>query len=91
MKVGYSKNFDKKIDKLTDNLAKKRLYLLIEQLKKAATLKDIPNVAAIKGTSGLFRIRTGDYRLIVEYWENEITILLIEYLKRNEKTYRKYK
>ena len=88
MKVGYSEDFDKKIDKLKDNLAKKRLNLLIEKLKKAATLWEIPHVVPIEGVMGLYRIRTGKYRLIVEYWNGEIVILLIDYRKRNEKTYR---
>ena len=90
MKIGYSKDFDKKVAKLKDSLAKKRLYELITKLEKATTLREIPNVATIKGSLGLFRIKTGDYRLIVEYLNRELTILLIDYLKRNEKTYRNH-
>jgi mRNA-degrading endonuclease RelE of RelBE toxin-antitoxin system len=92
MKIGYSKDFDKKVDKLKDKIAKKRLILLIEQLEKAKTLNEIPNTIPIKGCPGLFRIQTGDYRLIVERIKNnEIVILLLDYLIRNEKTYRSYK
>jgi len=89
MKVGYSKDFDKKVEKLKDNLAKKRLNLLITKLKEATTLWEIPNVVPVEGIVGVYRIRTGDYRLFVEYWNGEIIIILIDYRKRNEKTYRR--
>jgi mRNA-degrading endonuclease RelE of RelBE toxin-antitoxin system len=89
MKIGYSKDFDKKVDKLNDKLAKKRLDLLIDKLKKAKDLSEIQNVVQLKGMQGLFRITTGDYRLIVKRIKNEIIIiLLIDYRRRNEKTYR---
>ena len=89
MKVGYSNDFDKKIEKLKDNLAKKRLNLLIEKLKKATTLWEISHVVPVEGTVGLYRIRTGNYRLFVEYWNGEVVVLLIDYRKRNEKTYKR--
>ena len=88
MRIGYTKDFDKKVDKLKDVTAKQRLYELIIKLEKATTLHEIQNVATIKGSFGLFRIRIGDYRLIVEYWNGSLNILLIDYLKRNEKTYK---
>jgi mRNA-degrading endonuclease RelE of RelBE toxin-antitoxin system len=89
MKVGYSKDFDKKIEKLKDNLAKKRLNFLIEKLKEATTLWEIPHVVPVEGIVGLYRIRTGDYRLFVEYWDGEIIVLLIDYRRRSEKTYKR--
>jgi mRNA-degrading endonuclease RelE of RelBE toxin-antitoxin system len=88
MKVEYTKDFDKKIDKINDDLAKKRLNLLIEKLKKATTLWEIPHVVPVESAVGLYRIRTGDYRLFVEYWNGKIVVLLIDYRKRNEKTYK---
>ena len=89
MKIGYSKDFDKKVDKLNDKLAKKRLDLLIDKLKKAKDLSEIPNVISLKGMHGLFRITIGDYRLIVKQIKNEIVIiLLVDYRRRNEKTYK---
>jgi len=88
MIVGYTKDFDRKVEKLKNNLAKKRLNFIIEKLKEATTLWEIPNVIPVKGVAGLYRIRMGDYRLFVEYWNGEIVILLIDYRRRNEKTYR---
>jgi mRNA-degrading endonuclease RelE of RelBE toxin-antitoxin system len=90
MIIGYSKDFDKSVDKLKDKLAKKRLDVLIEKLENANSLKEVSNVVPIANHPFIYRIRTGDYRLVVEYRDGEITILLIEYLKRDDNTYKKY-
>ena len=89
MIVEYSKTLEKKVEKMTDKIAIKRLLDMVKLLKQANSLKEIPNVLPIKGTSGLYRIAMGDYRLIVEPVTNKvIVILLIDYRRRNEKTYK---
>ena len=89
MIVEYTKALEKKVRKMTDKIAVKRLLDLVILLKQAKSLKEIPNVLPIKGAPGLFRITTGDYRLIIEPVKNRIMIiLLIDYRKRNEKTYK---
>ena len=90
MIVKYADEFDKSLRKVKDKIAIKRLLVLIEKLEEAQSLKEISNVKAISNYPGRYRIRTGDYRLIVSYWTGEITILLIEYLKRDDNTYRNY-
>ena len=90
MKVEYADKFDKSLKKIKDKIALKRLDILIEKLKAATSLKEISNVKAMADNIFLYRIRTGDYRLIVEYIDGNITILLIEYLKRDDNAYRKY-
>ena len=91
MIVTPSKDFNQSLKKVTDKIARKRLDVLVEKLEKAESLKEISNVVPIVNNSFIYRIRTGDYRLIVEYHDGEITILLLEYLKRDDKTYKKYK
>ena len=82
--------FNKSAKKLTDIIAKKRLKNLIIKLKKANSLREISNVVPIINYPEWYRIRTGDYRLFVRYKDGEIKILLLEYSKRDEKTYRNY-
>ena len=91
MIVVYTDEFNISVKKLTDKIAIKRLNIIVEKLKNAKELSEVPNVLAIVGYPDRYRIRTGDYRLIVKYRSFEITILLLEYRKRNEKTYKKYK
>jgi mRNA-degrading endonuclease RelE of RelBE toxin-antitoxin system len=91
MQVKYARNFDKSVQKIKDKIALKRLDVLIDKLKQAQSLNEISNVKALTNNHSLYRIRTGDYRLIVEQTDmNTIEILLIEYLKKDENTYRKY-
>jgi len=90
MNVVRTEEFEKSIKKLKDNVAKKRLDLLIEKLKNANNLKEIANVKSMENYPFIYRIRTGDYRLLVEYYDGTITILLLKYAKRNEKTYSGY-
>ena len=89
MTVEYSKSLEKQVEKLTDKVAVKRLLSLVTLLKEAKTLQEIPNVRPIKGIEGLYRITIGDYRLIIEPIKNKITVIfLIDYRRRNEKTYK---
>ena len=90
MKVEYADKFDRSVKKIKDKIALKRLDILIEKLKGANSLKEISNVMAMANNPFLYRIRTGDYRLVVEYRDGAITILLIEYLKRDDNTYKDY-
>jgi len=81
--------FNKTVSKITDKIAIKRLDELICKLESAKSLSEIPNVIPLKGVSGLFRITTGDFRLLIKQIKNgDIIILLVDYRRRNEKTYK---
>jgi len=90
MKIEHAESFDKSVKKMKDVIALKRLKVLIEKLKAVTSLREISNVVPMTNNPFVYRIRTGDYRLLVEYIDGNITILLIEYLKRDDNTYRKY-
>ena len=90
MTVTPSSSFNKSIKKLTDKIAKKRLSLLIKKFEEAKNFDEISNIEPITNNPLLYRIKTGDFRLIVRYIRGSIEILLIEYVRRNEKTYRDY-
>jgi mRNA-degrading endonuclease RelE of RelBE toxin-antitoxin system len=89
MKLLPTKEFSKTVSKITDKIAKKRLDELTLKLEAAKSLDEISNVISLKGASGLFRITTGDFRLLIKQIKNgEIIILLVDYRRRNEKTYK---
>jgi len=91
MIVEPTSEFEKSVEKIKDKIAKKRLKNLIKKLEEANNLKEISNVEPLSNFPFTYRIRTGDYRLIVEYLDGALTILLLKYIKRNEKTYREYR
>ena len=89
MKLIPTKEFTKTVSKITDKIALKRLDELTVRLEEVTLLSEMPNVIPLKGTSGLFRITTGNYRLLIKQVKiGEIIILLVDYRRRNEKTYR---
>ena len=89
MKLIPTTEFNKTVSKITDKIAKKRLDELILKLETAKSLSEISNVVSLKGMSGLFRITTGDFRLLIKQIKNgDIIIILIDYRRRNEKTYK---
>jgi len=90
MILEYSKDLKKSIKKLKDKIALNILHKLIEDLEKAKNLNEISNVEPITNHPFIYRIKRGDFRLIVEYIRGDIHIILLEYLRRNEKTYRNF-
>ena len=89
MKLIPTTEFNKTVSKITDKIAKKRLDELILKLETAKSLSEISNIISLKGMSGLFRITTGDFRLLIKQIKNgDIIIVLVDYRRRNEKTYR---
>ena len=90
MIVDPTEEFNKSVKRITDKIAIKRLKKLIAKLEEANNLKEISNVEPLSNFPFTYRIKTGDYRLLVEYLDGALTILLLKYVKRNEKTYRNY-
>jgi len=87
MILEHTKEFDKSVRKITDIVALKRLDKLLDELEKAQNLGEISNVLPLVNHTNLYRIKRGDFRLIVKYQNGQITIVLIDYRRRNEKTY----
>jgi mRNA-degrading endonuclease RelE of RelBE toxin-antitoxin system len=89
MKLIPTNEFNKTVSKITDKVAKKRLDELLLKLEVANSLSEIPNTILLKGMSGLFRITTGEFRLLIKQIKNgDIIIVLVDYRIRNEKTYK---
>ena len=88
MILEHTKEFDRSVKKITDKIALKRLDKLLDELEKAETLSEISDVLPLTNKPQLYRIARGDFRLIVKYEQGEIIILLIDYRRRNEKTYK---
>ena len=89
MKLIPTREFNKTVSKITDKVIIKRLDELITKLENAKLLNEISNVIPLKGINGLFRITLGNYRLLVKQIKNgEIILLLVDFRKQNEKTYK---
>lgn len=77
----YKVNFSLRSKKQLKKLDKRIALLLINWIEKNLVNTNNPrkNGKALKGNlKGLWRYRIGDYRLICEIIDNELTILIIE-------------
>jgi mRNA interferase RelE/StbE len=88
MKLEHTKEFDKSVRKLNDKIALTRLDKILDELENAQNLREISDVLPLKDRSKLYRITRGDFRLIVKYKQTKVVIILIDYRRRNEKTYK---
>ena len=83
------KRLKKETDKLPTNI-KVEIAAQIKLLKEAKTLNDVPNVRQIKGTEEpYYRLKFGDYRIILYYLEEIQTAKIITITHRKD-TYKKH-
>lgn len=77
MKVEFDKSFDKSLEKIRDKSLFPKIERIINNLEKAKSLADIPNLKKLSGFKDYYRIRIGDYRLGFEKINNTTLRLLI--------------
>ena len=77
MTVLFEQSFLKSIKKLKNKQVAKKVERIIDLLKAAKYLKDIPSLKKLKGTDNIYRIRIGDYRMLFEKQGNQVIILLV--------------
>ena len=77
MTVLFEQSFLKSIKKLKNKKLEKKVERIIDLLKAAKYLKDIPSLKKLKGTDNIYRIRIGDYRMLFEKQGNQVIILLV--------------
>ena len=66
MTVLFEQSFLKSVKKLKNKQVAKKVERVIDLLKAASYLKDIPNLKKLKSTDSIYRIRIGDYRMLFE-------------------------
>lgn len=82
MDIIYLRSFLNDIKKVKDKTTKGRIKMLIEKIKKAEKLDDIPKVSKLKGYSIAYKARIGDYRLGM--YNEDATVELARFVKRND-------
>lgn len=71
MRVIFLKKFSKDLDSITDPKEKQAISAVINSIKNAQSLSDIPGVRKLSGYTDAFRIRCGNYRIGV-FMENDV-------------------
>ncbi len=81
MDIFFEESFEKDLQAIKDKKVLKRVRDIIDEAKKAMTLKDIRNIRKLKGYETYFRIRLGDYRIGIELVEERIVFTRILHRK----------
>ena len=79
MKYQIAKRFKKDLDKINDQKVLAKVRKCIEAIRTSQSLSEIPDLQALKGFSGYYRIKFDyNYRIGI-FWDGEvIEILKIE-------------
>jgi len=81
VKIRFSKQFDKQIDKLKNPKQKGAIANAIAQIGSANSIADIPNVKKMKGHDSAYRIRVGDFRIGFFLEEDEVFVSTVLHRK----------
>jgi mRNA interferase RelE/StbE len=82
MNVIFKSGFVKDLRRIKERALGMRVKEVIESIEQASTLQEIANLKQLKGSTGYYRIRVGDYRIGLRV-EGE-TVILIRFLHRKE-------
>jgi mRNA-degrading endonuclease RelE of RelBE toxin-antitoxin system len=82
LKVQYRQTFLKDLKRLQNQPIYKQIFeLAFETLPGAVSLADITNVKAIKGYTGRYRVRIGDYRIGLEMTDGTARLMRVLHRK----------
>ena len=78
MKIEYRKLFLKNLKKLKKESVYQKIFeVTFTKLPQANSLKDIPNIKAMKGYPNRYRIRVGNYRIGIEVLDEKIDVIRV--------------
>ena len=75
MEVKIDKSFQKDTRKIKDKALLTKIALVISSVQQAENINQIKNLKKLKGSSGNFRIKIGDYRLGIIISESAIEFI----------------
>ena len=82
MNVKFELRFEKVLKSIKDRNLLARLKQVILTCKEAEALTDINNLKKMQGYDSFYRIRLGEYRVVIEVFENEI--IFVRFLHRKD-------
>lgn len=78
MEVQYREAFLKDLKQLKSSTSYQQIYeLAFTTLEAMNTLEEIPNIKAMRGYNGRYRIRIGDYRMGIEVNGDVIEVMRV--------------
>ena len=88
MNIVFDRSFSKSLNKISDKEIRSKIEQVIIEVESAESLTHISNLKKMHGFKSFYRIRSGDYRIGVEF-ENPTTLRFIIVLHRKN-IYKKF-
>lgn len=82
MKIAFRDSFAKDLKRVKDKVLLKRVHETIEVLEQTDSLNQVPDLKKLKGHTGYFRLRIGDYRVGLAF-END-SVVFVRFLNRKD-------
>ncbi len=82
MKLVYTRAVTKDVRKVKDKKVIAKVVTVLESIKEASRLDELPSIKKMSGHPTAYRIRVGAYRLGFYYEDG--SVVLARFLKRND-------
>jgi mRNA interferase RelE/StbE len=82
MNVQFESRFEKDLKLIKDRSLLGKLKQIILTCKQAESFVELNNLKKMQGYDNFYRIRLGDYRVGIEFFENEI--IFVRFLHRKD-------
>lgn len=87
-RLEVSPSADRDLDRLKHQIKRPDFERLRIAIGGLASEPRPHNVRKIKGAEAAYRIRVGPYRIVYEVYDSEKLVLLLQVVRRSERTYR---
>ena len=82
MRVAFKRSFVRDLEKIKNQSLKDKARQVIELVKQADNLQDIPHTRKLRGSERYYRIRLGNYRIGLAVAGNEVAF--VRFLHRRD-------
>jgi mRNA interferase RelE/StbE len=82
LNVEFKASFAKDLRKVRDKRLRENVREIIEQVEQVDSLQEIASIKKLKGETGYYRVRIGDYRLGLSVEGNIVTF--VRFLHRKD-------
>ena len=82
MRVAFKRSFTGDLEKIRSQSLKDKVREVIELVKQADNLQDIPHIRKLRGSERYYRIRLGNYRIGLAVEGDEVTF--VRFLHRRD-------
>lgn len=82
MQVVFESAFLRDVKRVRDKNIRRKVQEVIDQVKTAVDLQEIPHISKLRGHQTYYRVRSGDYRVGLEVVDDKV--IFVRFLHRKD-------